>query len=155
MRKISINMKTVEREQKQSLAKILFLQGMPCKDISDKIGVSANTISKWSVAGNWQEERAARTITRPQLVLKMLQELDKKLSDGDWKPQDVAMVASAISKLDKQTNVVTVIEVFTKYQGWLAKRAEIDPDLDADFLKKTYHYQDKFINEQMSNTVID
>lgn len=155
MRKISINMKTVEREQKQSLAKILFLQGMPCKDISDKIGVSANTISKWSVAGSWQEERAARTITRPQLVLKMLQELDKKLSDGDWKPQDVAMVASAISKLDKQTNVVTVIEVFTKYQGWLAKRAEIDPDLDADFLKKTYHYQDKFINEQMSNTVID
>ena len=148
-------MTTIEREQKQSLAKILFLQGLTCKDISDKIGVSANTISKWSVAGAWSEERAARTITRPQLVMKMLHELDKKVTNGDWKPQDVAMVAAAISKLDKQTNVVTVIEVFTKYQGWLAKRAEIDPDLDADFLKKTYHYQDKFINEQMSNTVID
>ncbi|MBQ3690301.1 MAG: terminase [Bacteroidales bacterium] len=148
-------MKSAEREQKQSLAKILFLQGMLCKDISEKIGVSTNTISKWSVAGSWQEERAARTITRPQLVMKMLQELDKKITDGDWKPQDVAMVAAAISKLDKQTNVVTVIEVFTKYQGWLAKRAEIDPDLDADFLKKTYHYQDKFINEQMSNTAIN
>ena len=148
-------MTTIEREQKQSLAKILFLQGMTCKDISEKIGVSANTISKWSVAGSWSEERAARTITRPQLVMKMLQELDKKITDGDWKPQDVAMVAAAISKLDKQTNVVTVIEVFTKYQGWLDKRAEIDPDLDADFLKKTYLYQDKFINEQMSITEIN
>lgn len=148
-------MTTIEREQKQSLAKILFLQGMPCKEIAEKVGVSANSVSKWAATGSWQEERAARTITRPQLVLKMLQELDKKLADGDWKPQDVAMVASAISKLDKQTNVVTVIEVFTKYQGWLAKRAEIDPDLDADFLKKTYHYQDKFINEQMSVTAIN
>lgn len=148
-------MTTIEREQKQSLAKILFLQGMPCKEIAEKVGVSANSVSKWAATGSWQEERAARTITRPQLVLKMLQELDKKLADGDWKPQDVAMVASAISKLDKQTNVVTVIEVFTKYQGWLAKRAEMDPDLDADFLKKTYHYQDKFINEQMSVTAIN
>ncbi|MCR4559022.1 MAG: terminase [Bacteroidales bacterium] len=148
-------MTSIEREEKQSLAKILFLQGMPCKDIAEKIKVSALSVGKWANAGNWKEERAARTITRPQLVLKMLQELDKKITDGDWKPQDVAMVAAAISKLDKQTNVVTVIEVFTKYQGWLAKRAESDPDLDAEFLKKTYHYQDKFINEQMSVTAIN
>ena len=148
-------MKTVEREQKQSLAKILFLQGMPIKDIADKIEVSANSIGKWAQKYNWQEERAARTITRPQLVLKMLQELDKKISQGEWRPQDVAMVANSISKLDKQNNVVTIIEVFTAYQSWLAKRAEIDTDLDADFLKKTYHYQDKFINEQMSTTAIN
>jgi len=148
-------MKSAERENKQSLAKILFLQGLTCKDISEKTGVSANTIGKWATSGSWQEERAARTITRPQLVYKMLQELDKKITDGNWKPQDVAMVANAIAKLDKQTNVVTVIEVFTKYQGWLAKRAEIDPDLDADFLKKTYRYQDKFVNEQMSATSIN
>ena len=148
-------MTKAEIEVKKSYAKTLFLQGAQIKDISAKVGVSTTTLSKWNVAEQWSAERAARNITRPQIVQKMLAELDKKLDSGDWKPQDVAMVANSIAKLDKQTNVVTIIEVLTVYQNWLVERSKIDPDLDSDFLKKSYKYQDQFVNAQMSATTIN
>lgn len=148
-------MTKAEIEVKKNYAKTLFLQGAQIKDISAKVGVSTTTLSKWNVAEQWSAERAARNITRPQIVQKMLAELDKKLDSGDWKPQDVAMVANSIAKLDKQTNVVTIIEVLTVYQNWLVERSKIDPDLDSDFLKKSYKYQDQFVNAQMSATTIN
>lgn len=148
-------MTTNEKQQKQQIAKTLYMQGLHLKEISEKLNVSQNTLSKWSISQSWSSERAARNITRPQLVQKMLAELDKKLDNGDWRPQDVAMVANSIAKLDKQTNVVTIIEVLTAYQNWLAEVAKYDPDITKDFVTQTYKYQDKFVNAKMSETTIN
>ena len=147
-------MKSAERQNKISLAKTLFLQGMQTKDIAEKISVSVNTVSKWSVQQGWNSERAARNITRPMLVQKMLADLDKKISSGEWSPDEICKAARAIERLDKQSYVVTVIEVFTAFSEWVTARMPIDEGLDVEFVKKMNHYQNAYVNEKLSTTTI-
>ena len=148
-------MTTEERENKKSVAKSLFFQGLPLKDIAKKIGISETTLSKWSNTGNWSVERAATKITRPMLVQKMLADLDKKISTGEWSPDAVCKAARAIEALDKQSNIVTVIEVFTAFTQWMTLRMKYDPELTSDFVKKVNFYHDKYINEKLSSTTIE
>lgn len=148
-------MTSEERENKKSVAKSLFFQGIPLKDISKKIRVSPTSLTRWSNEGNWTEERAASKITRPMLVKKMLADLDKKISSGEWSPDAVCKAARAIESLDKQSNIVTVIEVFTAFTQWMTLRMKYDPELTIDFVKKVNIYHDKYINEKLSNTTIE
>ena len=148
-------MTTEERENKKSIAKTLYFQGLSLKEISEKIKVSDTTLTKWCGAGNWTVERAASRITRPMLVQKMLADLDKKISSGEWSPDAVCKAAKAIASLDKQNNIVTVIEVFTAFTQWMTLRMKYDPDLTTDFVKKVNLYHDKYINEKLSSTTIE
>ena len=66
-----------ENENKRSLARALFMSGMEMTEIADKVGVSRVTISKWCAADGWKEARAAKNITRPELVNKLLITIDR------------------------------------------------------------------------------
>lgn len=103
----------LENEQRRELARMYYLQGITQKEIADKVGVSRNTISAWIKEGGWDSFRAAKAITRKELVHKMLEQINEKLESKDWTADEIVKAASAIEKLDKQTNVVTIIEVFT------------------------------------------
>ena len=61
-------MTKAEMEKKKSLARSLYLAGMEQAEIADKVGVSRVTVSKWCTADGWKEARAAKQITRPELV---------------------------------------------------------------------------------------
>ena len=146
--------KTLEQTQRQELARMYFMQGMKQKEIADKVGVSRNTICAWIRDGKWDTVRAAKTVTRSELVKKMLQDLDEKLTSGKWTADDIVKVASAIEKLDKQTNIVTIIEVFTSFNQWLVSRMQVDSELTPEVVKIINTYQDKFISEKLSNVTI-
>ena len=64
------------------------------------------------------------------------------------------MIAAAIEKLDKQTNIVTIIEVFTSFNQWLVSRMQVDSELTPEVVKIINTYQDKFISEKLSNVTI-
>ena len=70
-------MKKADIEKKKSLGRALYLSGMEQTEIADKIGISRVTISKWCSAEGWKEARAAKSITRPELVNKLLLTIDK------------------------------------------------------------------------------
>lgn len=146
--------KTLEQTQRQELARMYFMQGMKQKEIADKVGVSRNTICAWIRDGKWDTVRAAKTVTRSELVKKMLQDLDEKLTSGKWTADDIVKVAAAIEKLDKQTNIVTIIEVFTSFNQWLVSRMQVDSELTPEVVKIINTYQDKFISEKLSNVTI-
>ena len=146
--------KTLEQTQRQELARMYFMQGMKQKEIADKVGVSRNTICAWIRDGKWDTVRAAKTVTRSELVKKMLQDLDEKLASGQWSADEIIKVASAIEKLDKQTNILTMIEVFTSFNQWLVSRMQVDPELTPEVVKIINTYQDKFISEKLSNVTI-
>ena len=139
----------LENEQRRELARMYYLQGMTQKEIADKIGVSRNTISAWIKEGGWDSFRAAKTITRKELVHKMLEQINEKLESKDWTADEIVKAASAIEKLDKQTNIVTVIEVFTAYNTWLVGRTQVDKELTPELVKVMNRYQDLFIGEQL------
>jgi len=153
-------MTKAELEKKKDLARTLYLSGLEQIDIANKIGVSRVTISKWCNADGWKETRAAKSITRPELINKLLLATNKLIDmvneSGDLNLIDslgdkLSKLTAAIDKLDKsQANVVAAIEVFMAFSKWLGFRAKTDPDVSPELIKIINKYQDKFLIESMN-----
>lgn len=152
-------MTKAESEKRRSLARALFLSGMEMAEIADKVDVSRVTISKWCAADGWREARAAKSITRPELVNKLLLAIDSLIEQVN-QSNDPKMIAglgdklsklsSVIEKLDKKANVVTAVEVFMAFSKWLEFRSKSDPAVTVELIKTINRYQDMFLTENMS-----
>lgn len=151
-------MTKAEIEKKKSLARSLFLSGMEQTEIAEKVDVSRVTISKWCTADGWKEARAAKNVTRPELVNKLLLTIDTLITQVN-ESNDPALVAglgdklaklsAVIEKLDKKANVVDVIEVFMAFSKWIENRSTIDPEVTPELVRAINKYQDLYITEQM------
>ena len=95
-----------ENEKKKSLARALFLSGMEMTEIADKVDVSRVTISKWCAADGWKEARAAKSITRPELVNKLLMTIDKLIEQVNAS-DDITATAGLADKLSKLSAVIS------------------------------------------------
>lgn len=142
-------------EEKEDYARILYMGGENQTAIAEKVGVSRQTVNKWVNLGDWEKKRAAKSVTRPELVNNLLEaiakELEalnnetdplKKVSAGDR----LAKLGATLERLDKKANVVDCVEVFMSFSQFLQSKANNDPELTVGFLKKVNHYQDMFIN---------
>ena len=151
-------MTKAETEKKKSLARSLYLAGMEQSEIAEKVEVSRVTISKWCNADGWKEARAAKNVTRPELVNKLLLTIDKLITEVN-ESEDPSLIAglgdklaklsSVIEKLDKKANVVDAIEVFMAFSKWLEYRATIDPSVTPELIKSINKFQDMYLTEQM------
>lgn len=151
-------MTKAEIEKKKSLARSLFLSGMEQTEIAEKVDVSRVTISKWCTADGWKEARAAKNVTRPELVNKLLLTIDTLITQVN-ESNDPALVAglgdklaklsAVIEKLDKKANVVDVIEVFMAFSKWIEYRSTIGPEVTPELVRAINKYQDLYITEQM------
>lgn len=139
-------------------ARLLFMQGEPQKVIAEKVGVSAQTITKWVNDGDWQAARSAANITRPELVNKILKSIDVLVEDlvNEPSPEKTAAAAdklvkfaATIERLDKKTSVVDIIEVFMAFSKWLQYRMSFDPDVTPELIQTINKYHDLFISEQL------
>lgn len=142
-----------ELEKSHELARLYYMSGESQNVISDKTGVSRTTISRWVTESGWDVERAAKKITRTEVANKMLRKLSARLDTEDWTPDDLAKAAAAIEKLDKKTNVVTIIEVFASYNNWLNSRMRLDPELTPELVQVMTKYQDLFIAEKSDTSI--
>ena len=151
-------MSKADIEKKKELARTLYLSGMGQNEIAEKIDVSRNTISKWCNAEGWKEARAAKSITRPELVNKLLLTIDTLITQVN-ESEDPTLIAglgdklaklsAVIEKLDKKANVVDAIEVFMAFSKWIEYRSAIDPEVTPELIKAINKYQDLYITEQM------
>lgn len=139
-------------------ARLLFMQGEPQKFIAEKVGVSAQTITKWVNDGDWQAARSAANITRPELVNKILKSIDVLVEDlvNEPSPEKTAAAAdklvkfaATIERLDKKTSVVDIIEVFMAFSKWLQYRMSFDPNVTPELIQTINKYHDLFISEQL------
>lgn len=153
-------MSKAENEKKRSLARTLYLSGAEMIEISDKIGISRATISRWCKEDNWKEARAAKQITRPELVNKLLLTVNNLLDQVNASDDPtliaglgdkLAKLAAVVEKLDKQANVVDAIEVFMAFSKWLEFRPQTDPEVTPELIKAINKYQDKYIIEAMNS----
>ena len=153
-----------ELEDKKDYARLLYMQGEQQKVIAEKVGVSAQTITKWVNVGGWVEQRAAQNITRPELVNKLLRTVDKMIeavNDSDDPDaanglgDKLAKFAATIEKLDKHTSIVDIIEVFMAFSKWLQFQAEFDEDITPELLKTINKYHNQYINYLMQNKLIN
>ncbi len=151
---------TKETEKKKSLARSLYLSGMEQNEIAEKVEVSRITISRWVNNEGWKEARAAKNISRPELVNKLLLTIDGMIENVN-KSNDPTLVGSladklsklsaTIEKLDKKANVIDAIEVFMAFNRWIQDQASYDPEITPELIKAINKYQNKFLMERMQN----
>lgn len=151
-------MTKAETEKKKSLARSLYLAGMEQTEIAEKVDVSRVTISKWCNAEGWKEARAAKNVTRPELVNKLLLTIDTLITQVNSSDDPtliaglgdkLAKLSAVIEKLDKKANVVDVIEVFMAFSKWIEFRSTVDPEVTPELIKAINKYQDLYITQQM------
>ena len=151
-------MTKAETEKKKSLARTLYMAGLGQNEIADKVDVSRVTVSKWCNTEGWKEARAAKNVTRPELVNKLLLTIDTLITQVN-DSKDPALVAglgdklaklsAVIEKLDKKANVVNAIEVFMAFSKWIEFRSTVDPEVTPELIKAINKYQDLYITQQM------
>ena len=151
-----------ETEKRKSLARALYLSGMEQQEIAEKAEVSRVTIPQWAQAGGWKEARAAKSITRPELVNKLLLTIDTLITQVNASDDPsliaglgdkLAKLSAVIEKLDRKANVVDAIEVFMAFSKWIEYRSSIDPELTPELIRAINRYQDLYITEQMTSTI--
>lgn len=151
-------MTKAETEKKKSLARALYMSGMEQGEIAEKVDVSRVTVSKWCNAEGWKEARAAKNVTRRELVNKLLLTIDKLITEVNESEDPslmaglgdrLAKLSSVIEKLDKKANVVDAIEVFMAFSKWLEYRSAIDPAVTPELIKTINRFQDMYLAEQM------
>ena len=146
-------------ERLKSVARQLYLSGMELQEIAEKVNVSRVTLSRWVKEGGWKEARAAKNVTRPELVNKLLLAIDNLITQvnesGD--PNAIGTLADKLSKLsatieklDKKANVVDAIEVFMAFNRWIQDQASYDPEITPELIKAINKYQNKFLMERMA-----
>ena len=153
-------MKKAEVENKKSLARSLYMAGMEQQEIAEKVGVSRVTVSKWCTAEGWKEARAAKSISRPELVNKLLVAIDNLIAqvNASGDPEAIgtladklAKLSATIEKLDKKANVIDAIEVFMAFNRWIQDQASFDPEITPELIKAINKYQNKFLMEKMAS----
>lgn len=142
-------------DKERELARLYYFQGDSQKAIAERVGISAQTVNRWVKDGGWEQLRAAKTLSRKELVAKMLQKINDRLESDNWTADEIIKAAAAVEKLDKKTNIVTMMEVFAAFGNWLASRMQIDPELTPETVQVITKYQDIFISEQMSASKVN
>ena len=147
-------------EKKKSLARSLYLSDMEQNEIAEKVDVSRVTVSRWVNTEGWKEARAAKNISRPELVNKLLLTIDGLIENVN-KSNDPTLIgaladklsklSATIEKLDKKANVIDAIEVFMAFNRWIQDQASFDPDITPELIKAINKYQNKFLMERMQN----
>ena len=59
----------------------------------------------------------------------------------------ISKLASTIEKLDKKTNLVTVMEVCSSFEKWLVVRSQYDKQISGEFIIKVNEYQQLYIDD--------
>lgn len=134
-------------ESKKELAFILYMTGEQQKVIAERVGTTPKTIGEWAEKGSWKEKRSAKTITRTELVNKVLNNISEILDAGDitGSADQLSKLAVVIERLDKKSNPVVVMEVFTNFMKYITAISD-DKALNIEFIKSVNRYQDKYIN---------
>lgn len=146
-----------DNENKRELAKMLYVGGSEVAEIAERVGISRQSVSAWINKNGWKELRAARSITRPELVNKLLVTINNLIEDvntGD-DPTSVGGLAdklvklsSVIERLDKKANIVQTVDVFMAFSDWVEYQAKSDPEVTVAFMKVLNRLHNEFLLER-------
>lgn len=119
--------------QKKEWAAMLYLkENLTQQEISDKVGVSRQTLGKWIKAEKWEERKVGITLTKEEQINNLYRQIDlinKNISAReeskrypDSKEADIiTKLATAIKKLENDVDISSVISAGIKFIEWVRK----------------------------------
>lgn len=133
---------------KYDLARRLYMDKVPMKEIAKRVGTTPQTLSSWKRRGAWQEHRTAELLSPRRLYRKLLTQLDSLIEMGA--PADTADAISKICKqikeLQHETTVDDIISVLSGFGDWLIQRGK-ELSTDTAFVQELTHLQDIYVQE--------
>ena len=117
------------------------------KDIAEKVGVSERTIQNWIKQNGWVAVASAKSISREEIVSKLLNQIHDKVASGSWSPDQIVKAANAVKALDKENGITTIIDVFTQFSHWLEEKIKTSPNLNISDLKTFQSLMDEYVSE--------
>ena len=146
-------MTTLTNAAKKEWAKTLYLQGdMTQKEISDKVGISKVTLSKWAndPNENWDKLKKSLLITRESQLSRLYSQLDELTASimrreegsrfANPKEADtITKLTTSIRKMESEASIADIVEVSKRLLTWLRcinpeKSKEVGGIID-DFIK--------------------
>lgn len=140
--------------QKKEWAKTLFLrENLTQQEIADKVGVSRQTVNRWSQAEKWEEQKVGITLTRQQQVANLYRqvaEINRVIAErpegerfANSKEADIlGKLSAAISKMEQEVGIADMISVLTDMINWLRQ-------LDVEKAKEFTRLADAYIKNKL------
>ena len=145
---MSTNTFTPRDPAKYDLARRLYMDKVPMKEIANRVGTTPQTLSAWKRRGAWQEHRTAELLSPRRLYRKLLTQLDSLIEMGA--PADTADAISKICKqikeLQHETTVDDIISVLSGFGDWLIQRGK-ELGTDTAFVQELTRLQDIYVQE--------
>lgn len=118
------------------------------EEIGDFFNVSVRTIQRYAEAGNWDELKAAKQLTKPKVIANLYKRM-LQLSEDDAieNAQKIAMLAGALDKIDKKASATHYLQVFKHFNQHLIDKGEIA-------LAKTFNIHQSSFLENLTNRSI-
>lgn len=133
----------------REVAQILFMQGFIQKEIALKLGVSENTVSKWSRVDNWKDKKSNILMSKDSRLSEMYEELAEmnkairdKMSNKFANQKEATarrMLIKDIKELETKYNIAETIQIGKDFTTFLK-------DLDFDLAMQVLNSFDAFVN---------
>lgn len=133
----------------REVAQILFMQGFIQKEIALKLGVSENTVSKWSRVDNWKDKKSNILMSKDSRLSEMYEELAEmnkairdKMSNKFANQKEATarrMLIKDIKELETKYNIAETIQIGKDFTTFLK-------DLDFNLAMQVLNSFDAFVN---------
>lgn len=148
--------KTDSKIDKRSIARTLYLDGnYTQEEIAVKVGVSRQTIIRWSKEDSWAELKASLSVTPTQLIAQWQQqiaEINRTITSREEgaryatpaEADAMLKLATSIKKTQDDLGISEVISVCMRFLAWLRP-------LDVEQAKAFNSLMDVFIKDQANS----
>jgi len=115
------------------VAETLFVeQGLTCNSIAEQLGVSANTLSKWRAAMEWDVKRNS-LLSTPRKIRELLLKEMQQVAAGvpaTINADSLSKISKALAQMEGKVSLPVVISVFKEFDMWMA---DVDPHVAIRF----------------------
>lgn len=148
--------KTDSKIDKRSIARTLYLDGnYTQEEIAVKVGVSRQSIIRWSKEDSWAELKASLSVTPTQLIAQWQQqiaEVNRNITSREEgarfatsaEADAMLKLATSIRKIQDDLGISEVISVCMRFLAWLRP-------LDVEQAKAFNSLMDVFIKDQANS----
>ena len=142
----------VKDPQKYEYAYLLYMQKVPQKEIAERVGVSQQTLSKWKEDGGWELKRVAKTVSRDQIINKVLLRINEMLdSEEEFNADEFSTAANQLSKLKQRCTIDDIADILTRFGDWVIEQSASDKTITTEFVQQLTQLQDKYLLNRINN----